>query len=84
MTKKQKEEMTGVFAAAFHDVVVPVLEDIEGDIKETKEDIKDIYNRLDSIDKKLNGVQERSYEHGDKLDNHEKRIKKLEKVQVAA
>lgn len=69
MTKKQREEFLGVFAQAFHEVVVPVLEEMKDEMTATKEDVGRIERKLDNI----------TDSHARKLDNHEHRIEKLEK-----
>jgi len=72
MNKKQKEETIEVFAEAFHDVVVPVLEDLK---KELKNDINRLDDKVEAINRRLIQVTDH---HSEKIDNHEKRIGKLE------
>lgn len=67
MNKKQNDEhFFKLFSQAFHDVVVPELEEIKERLEKTatKEDI-------DTLDRKYNALR-------DGVDNHEKRIEKLE------
>lgn len=98
MNQKQKEETIEIFAEAFHEVVVPVLEDLA-----TKKDLKMVGDRLgrvegslDGVEERLGGVEERldtldnkveminrrlitvTDHQADMLDDHEKRIGKLE------
>lgn len=80
-TKDQKEEITDVFAEAFHEVVVPVLEEMP-----TKKDFARLEKRIDEVGENLANrieqVNRRNLQvadrHGDRIDNHEKRLKKLE------
>ena len=75
MNKKQKEETIEVFAEAFHEVVVPVVEEL-------KEDIKKLDDKVESINRSLIQITDHQ---ANKLDNNEKRIKKLEvKTRFAA
>ena len=64
MNKKQKDEQYKLFAEAFHEVVVPELQDTN--------------IRLDRIENKLDKIEDRLDRHGKTLDNHEKRIDDLE------
>ena len=66
MNKKQKEEQYELFADAFHEVVVPLLENLA-----TKDGI-------DRIERKIDKSNDRSDRHGKTLDGHEVRIGKLE------
>ena len=76
MNKKQKEETIEVFAEAFHDVVVPVLEDFRNDFNKRVDNIEEkLGNQIEHLDRKITNVTNHQSE---KLDNHEKRIKKLE------
>jgi len=82
--KNQKGEIIDIFAEAFHEVVVPVLETLA-----TKKDIEKIDERLDKLDDRIEKVDHKIFtitdNHSDKLDNlshhqadNAKRIKKLE------
>ena len=89
--KKKENKQYKFFADAFHEVVIPVLEDMEArmatkdDIKELKEDIEGIDGRLDNVERKLEKIDDRLERYGDRIDNHEKRIGKLEtKVAIAS
>jgi hypothetical protein len=70
MDKKQKEETMHVFVKAFHEVVIPTLEDMEERLA-SKGDI-------DRLERKLDSYQDRMDRHGKMLDNHDKRINTLE------
>lgn len=70
MDKKAKKETLDLFAEAFHEVVVPELETIK-EVMATKEDIDRIGRKLVKIDDNLE-------RYGNRLDNHEKRITKVE------
>lgn len=72
-SKDQKEELAEFFASAFREVAIPAIETaIETAAERLREDIGD---RIEKLDSKLVHITDH---HGDKLDNHEKRIKKLE------
>lgn len=58
------------FAEVFHEVVVPVLEDMEKRLA-SKEDI-------DRLERKLDSHQNRMDRHGKQLENHEERVQNLE------
>lgn len=88
MNKKQKEENLEVFVEAFHEVLVPVLETLA-----TKEDLKKLDARVNTIEEHLNTVEENlgnkidtlnrrlitiTDHQADKMDSHEKRIQNLE------
>jgi len=79
MTKKVRENGNGFasqFAEAFHEVVVPVLEPMAKDIKTLKEGIATLDDKVERINKRLYLVTDHQ---ADRIDNHEKRIRKLEK-----
>lgn len=69
MTKKQKEEMLEVFSEAFHDVVVPVLEDMNEKMA-TKEDI-------DRLERRHFAIQARMDRQGKVIEKHDKEIKQV-------
>ena len=71
MNKKQKEGQYKLFAEAFHEVVVP-------ELAELKDDMKDVKDRVGRIETKLDKIDDRLDRRGVALDNHEKRIGKLE------
>ena len=77
MTKKDKEEWMEFFGEAFREVVLPSLEDLQEQIDgvrinmATKQDIDRLGRRLISRENQLDRL-------GNKYDNHEKRIVKLE------
>lgn len=77
---KKKDEFYDKFAEAFHDVVGPVLEDMQGDIKTIQGDIKEMKNDIEDINRTLDRVVNRQVEHDVTLNGHERRIKKLEKA----
>lgn len=61
MHKKQKEELIGAFSEAFQDVVMPVLEDVQG-LKEDMEDVQTTLRRMETHQDHQSA----------KLDNHER------------
>lgn len=88
MNRKQKDETLEIFAQAFHEVVVPVLEDLatKKDLKEVKDGLE---GRMDKVEESLNRLDDKveridrrlvliTDHQADKLDDHEKRIGKLE------
>jgi len=70
MDKKQKDETFRIFSEAFHDVVVPLFEEIKQNMV-TKEDIY-------RLERKIEKGTERMDRHGKTIEDHEKRIKSLE------
>ncbi|KKU23245.1 MAG: hypothetical protein UX36_C0007G0009 [Microgenomates group bacterium GW2011_GWC1_46_15] len=74
-----EEKLGKYFAKSFKEVVLPALEDMEERLA-SKKDLekvrKDLGGQIDSLDRKFDAVQ-------DRLDNHGKRIQKLES-QVSA
>lgn len=76
-------DFTSQFAGAFHEIVVPVLEDLKKEFEirlngvETKLDEVEtkLEVKIDSIDRKITNISDH---HATRLDNHEGRIKKLE------
>lgn len=93
MNQKQKEETIEVFAEAFHEVIVPVLEDLatkkdlgglatKADLAEVKEDIAEVKQRLNTLDDKVELINRRlitvTDHQADRIDDHEKRIGKIE------
>lgn len=83
MEKRQKDETLDLFAEAFHEVVVPALEDIKTEIKELKTDLTSQIDRLDNkVEMYTRKFVQVTDHQGDKLDNHEKRIKRLESKRI--
>ena len=92
MNKKQKDEQLKLFAEAFHEVVLPLLENMatKDDIRAirenmaTKDDIRAVREEMatkddiDRIELKLVNIDDRLDRHGKSLDNYEKRIRKVE------
>lgn len=79
MNQKQKDETIKVFAEAFHEVVVPVLEDLSAKIEGAE---KRLGERIDKLDDKVE-MMNRSLitvtdHQADRIDDHEKRIGKIE------
>ena len=71
MVAKKSNGLATFFASAFHEVVVPHLEEIKGDIGQIKQ-------RLDKIDFRLSKIDDRFDRQGVTVDNHKRRIEKLE------
>lgn len=70
MTKRQKEEQIKLFSEAFHEVVVPLLENLV-----TKDDLNMAVDRLEDKIEKGNDRMDR---HGKILDQYEKRLDKID------
>lgn len=76
MNKKDKEEFVGLIAEAIDKVVVPALDAMESRLTETlasKEDVREVGMKVDSLDRKFDAQQSR-------LDRHNLRIEKLEEI----
>ncbi|MFV1917496.1 MAG: hypothetical protein ACC618_03410 [Patescibacteria group bacterium] len=80
MAKNSDKHLLDVFSKAFHEVVVPLLEDMvtKGDIKEIKVTLDGVDKRTERIERKLVKIEDKLDRHDAKLDNHERRIGKLE------
>lgn len=90
MDEKAKKEFILLFNQGFEEVVLPQLEEIRDDLKDVKKELRDVKTelkdvkeeqkkqgiRLDRIDNKLDKVSAKQLDH-------DKRIHKLEKKQVA-
>ncbi len=74
MTKQDESKTIEVFAKAFREVVLPVLEDMDEKMA-TKEDI-------DRLERKFDVQQNRLDRHGKVIEKHEKEIADLKKVVV--
>ena len=70
MNIKDKDEIYDIFAKGFHEIVPPLLEDAMKDVA-SKGDI-------DRLERKIDASYERADRHGKRLENHEKRIGRLE------
>ena len=74
MNKKQKGEMLEVFADGFHEVVAPILENIQERIitieskMATKDDAKELSAQIDSLDRKFEAQQDRLDRQGKDID----------------
>jgi hypothetical protein len=64
---KGNGKLYDTFAKAFHEVVVPELDQIKEDVKETN-------TRLGRVEEKLVKIDDSLDRHAATLDNHEKRI----------
>ena len=80
MNKTDKDEFIKLIGDSFQEVMIPALEGMEERLKEelaSKEDLKNVSKelsmRIDSLDRKFDAQQ-------DRLDRHDARIKKLEKI----
>lgn len=84
MPKGNDKYLYDVFSKAFHEVVAPELEDIrvnmatKKDVKEVKDTVDNIEARTERIERQLFKINDRLDRHGKTIDNHEKRIGKLE------
>lgn len=85
MAKPQKDGLLRAFSQAFHEVVAPILEQMQKDFTAMKKDIEGVKDRLDGIDRRLVRIDDRLDRVGGKFDNHERRITRLEtKTGIAA
>ena len=71
MKKNGENRLAKFFAEAFREVVLPHLEEL-------KEDMKDVKDRLFKVEEGLIKIDDRLDRHGLALDDHKKRIKRLE------
>lgn len=72
----ERQEFVGLISDAFQEVMVPALDNMEARLKEelaSKEDLKELGMKVDSLDKKFDAQQNR-------LDKHNNRIEALEKI----
>lgn len=82
MDKKHKEEFLEVFSEAFQDVVMPVLEDMHQDISQLKENVNGLKEDMEDVQTTLRRMETHQDHQSAKLDNHGKRIAKLEQERV--
>ena len=73
MNKKDKEEIFSLFGEAFREVILPSLEDIQEQI-ETRASKEDI----DRLERQKYAKEDQIERLGNRVDNHEKRLEKLE------
>ncbi|KKQ51864.1 MAG: hypothetical protein UT19_C0005G0047 [Candidatus Woesebacteria bacterium GW2011_GWB1_39_10b] len=71
MNKKQKEEQIKFFVDAFHEVVIPVLDNLA-----TKDDLN---QAVDKIERRIDKIDDRLDRHGKMLGDHEKKLDKISK-----
>ena len=72
MDKKDKGEILEMFSEAFHEVVPPLLEDVMKPMEER------LSSDIGRVERKLDAQQDRLDRHGKQIENHEKRITKVE------
>lgn len=72
---KLEDAISDIVVDALNDVMIPILSDMHNDIKQLKENMGRLDNRVEMVNRKVTQITDL---HADKLDNHEKRIKKLE------
>lgn len=83
MKKRQKDKTLDLFTEAFHEVVVPVLQDFKAEVKAEFKEVKDNIDKLDNkVEMYTRKFVQVTDHHGDKLDNHEKRIRRLESKRI--
>lgn len=84
MDKKTKEDLGEFFAESFREVVLPEIEDIRENIEDIRENMMTKEDGL-KLERKIDAAYTRADRHGKTLENHEKRIKKVEtKVSIAS
>lgn len=74
--KIKKEDFGEKFAHALNEVLMPALSDMHDDIVDLKERLEQVDNRVEMFLRQSSNVGDY---HAGRLDNHEKRIKKLER-----
>ncbi|HSX19079.1 MAG TPA: hypothetical protein VLE91_03005 [Candidatus Saccharimonadales bacterium] len=90
-TKNQKSEIADVVVETLQDALFPLLEDMSSNIKGLKTDFKHLEKRIDEVEEnlgnKIDQVSKRNFlitdHHADRIDDHEKRIVKVEKKPAA-
>ncbi len=70
-----EEKLLELFAKAFQEAVVPVLEDLSKSVNDLENDVD---TRFDSVDEKLVKINDKLDRHAKYYDDHEKRITRLE------
>lgn len=73
MGKKQEENLLKVFSKAFHEVVPPLLEPINGRLDSLE-------NGQDRIERTLIRIEDHLDRDGQQLDKHETKLERLEKI----
>lgn len=79
MTKKSKSEMYEVFAEAFHDVVVPILESMDNRMGNLEVGQEETNSRFDSLESSGDRIERKLNAHVKRTDVHEKDIKRIKR-----
>lgn len=79
LTKKDKEEIKEIVVDVIQDVVMPAFNTVA-----TKQDIKNLAERVEQIDSKLDIFTGKTTDHTKKLANYGERLQKLEHLKAAA
>lgn len=80
MTKEDKKEMIGMMSEAIEVLVLPHIDEIKSDIKEIKNDIGEMKNDIQDLQLTVNRIEMTQRAELNRVDDHEARITKLEKV----
>lgn len=75
LTKEDKKEIVVLMSEAIEVLVLPHIDEIKTDIKDIKENIED-------LQRTTNRIEMRQIAEGERVDNHEVRIGKLEKAKI--
>lgn len=84
MDDKFKKDFITLFNQGFEEVVLPVIEDMQGDIEEIKEDIKSLDNRVGNVENRLDRIENRLDSVVDNINGHNIRLKTIESIPIIA
>ncbi len=75
MNNWTEEKLLELFAKAFQEAVLPVLEDLSKRVNDLESDVD---SRFDSVDEELLKINDKLDRHAKYYDDHEKRITRIE------
>jgi len=73
-----KKEMRLIFNEGIEDLILPLFEEVRGEIVLIKEKLADVENHLVKLDRKFDVAMERLDEHSLILKDHDSRLTNLE------
>lgn len=78
MDESMRQEMRLIFSEGIEELVLPLFEEIRGEIDTVREKLDDVENHLVRLDRKFDVAMEQLDEHSPILKDHERRIIDLE------
>jgi hypothetical protein len=78
MDESMRKEIRLIFSEGVEDLIIPLFEEVRGEIVLIKEKLDDVDNRLVKLDRKFDVAMERMDEHSLVLRDYERRLTNLE------